>query len=113
MNFLGYGGQKRMAQYRHKYGAVKVKRDGHTFDSKKEGKRYDELILLKDAGEVIWFMLQPPFYFPSSKYVADFMVFWADGTCTVEDVKGFMTPKFKADMKRMAIYYPMVNVEVI
>ena len=100
-----------MLQYRHKYGAVRVERDGHKFASKKEGKRYDELKLLKEAGEVVWFMLQPPFYFPSGKYVADFMVFWSDGNCTVEDVKGFRTPKFKADLKRMSVYYPMVEIK--
>ena len=100
-------------QSRHKFGAVRVERDGHKFPSKKEGNRYDELKMLQEAGEVIWLMLQPPFYFPASKYVADFMIFWADGTCTVEDVKGFKTPKYKADLKRMAIHYPSVTIQEI
>lgn len=94
-----------------KYNAVIVQRDGFKFDSKKEANRYDELVLLQKAGEVIWFMMQPPFYMPGCKYVADFMVFWADGRVTIEDVKGFRTAKFKADIKRMAVFYPHVKIE--
>lgn len=98
---------------RHKYSAVRVERDGYKFASKKEGRRYDELVLLKKAGEVIWFMMQPPFYMPGCKYVADFMVFWSDGSVTVEDVKGFKTPKYKADVARMAVHYPEVEIKEI
>jgi len=96
---------------RHKYGAVRVERDGFKFASKKEGCRYDELILLKKAREVLFFMLQPAFYMPGGKYVADFMVFWADGSITIEDVKGFKTAKFKADVKRMAVHYPHIEIQ--
>lgn len=95
---------------RHKYSAVRVERDGFKFASKAEGRRYDELALLKRGGEVVWFMLQPPFYMPGGKYIGDFMIFWADGTVTVEDVKGFRTPKYKADLKRLAVYYPEVEI---
>ena len=102
-----------MRQLRHKYNAVSVERDGFRFSSKKEGRRYDELKLLQKAGEVVWFMMQPPFYLPGSKYVADFMVFWADGTVTVEDVKGFLTPVYKAKKRQMAIYYPAVEITEI
>jgi len=98
---------------RHKYGAVRVEREGFKFQSKKEGRRYDELKLLQKAGEVVWFMMQPPFYMPGCKYVADFLVFWTDGTVTVEDVKGMKTPKYKADVKRMAVHYPAVTITEI
>lgn len=98
---------------RHKYGAIRVERDGFKFASKKEGHRYDELKLLQKAGEVIWFMMQPPFYMPGGKYVADFMVFWTDGSVTVEDVKGMKTPKYKADIKRMAVHYSAVTITEI
>lgn len=100
-------------RFRHKYSAIRVERDGYKFASKKEGRRYDQIILLQKAGEVIWFMMQPPFYMPGCKYVADFMVFWANGTITIEDVKGFKTAKFEADMKRMAIYYPSIDIIII
>lgn len=95
---------------KHKYGAVRVERDGFKFDSKKEGRRYDELLLLKKAGEVIFFMLQPPFYMPAVKYVADFMVFWEDGNVTVEDCKGFKTDTYKLKKRMMAVHYPSVEI---
>ena len=41
------------ARWRTKYGNIKVKIDGHNFDSKKEGaRRYRELLLLAAAGEI-------------------------------------------------------------
>ncbi len=98
---------------RHKYRAVRVERDGYKFSSKKERTRYDELVLLKNAGEVLFFMLQPPFYMPGVKYVADFMVFWADGTVTVEDVKGMLTPTYKSKKRMMAVHYPHVEIQEI
>jgi len=30
-----------------------------------------------------------------------------------EDVKGFKTAKFKADVKRMKIYYPHIDIQEI
>ena len=40
--------------YKHKskYGAKKVEIDGIIFDSKKEGRRYQELKMLQKAGEI-------------------------------------------------------------
>ena len=46
---------------RSKYGAVKTTVDGFTFDSKKEARRYAELLLLMKAGEVRQIVLQPVF----------------------------------------------------
>ena len=42
-----------------KYNNVKTVIDGKKFDSKKEAKRYQELQLLKCAGEVVDFFCQP------------------------------------------------------
>ena len=95
----------------HKFKAVRVERDGFKFPSKKEAARYDELKLLQRSMDVIWFMMQPPFYMPGCKYVADFMVFWPDGKVTIEDIKGYRTAKFKADIKRMAVFYPHVTIQ--
>ena len=95
---------------RHKYGAVTVERDGFKFRSKKERRRYDDLILLKRSGDVLFFMMQPPFYMPGAKYVGDFLIFWADGSVTLEDVKGFKTPTYKAKKKMMAVHYPHVEI---
>ena len=98
---------------KHKYSAVRVERDGHKFASKKEAARFDELLMLRRAGHVIWFMLQPPFYMPGVKYVADFMVFWTDGHVSVEDVKGMKTATYLSKKRMMGIHYPEVEIEEI
>lgn len=98
---------------RHKFNAVSVHRDNYRFSSKKEARRYDELILLKRSGDVLFFMMQPPFYMPGAKYVGDFLIFWADGTVTLEDVKGVRTPTFIMKKKMMAIHYPHIEIEEI
>ena len=68
--------------------------DGILFASQKEAKRYSELKLLQKAGEVELFLLQTPVHFPGGgKYVLDFLVFWADGSVTFEDVKSDGTRK--------------------
>ena len=51
----GLIGVIRMAWNRHsdnKYGSKKIEVDGIVFDSKKEAKRYSELLLLEKAGEI-------------------------------------------------------------
>ena len=67
-------------------------RDGILFASQKEARRYDDLMLLRKAGEVELVLLQTPVHFPGGgKYVMDFLVFWADGSVTFEDVKSVAT----------------------
>ena len=46
---------------RNKFGAVKVKLDGHTFDSKAEAKRYGELKLLERAGKITDLEVHPKY----------------------------------------------------
>lgn len=87
--------------------------DGITFDSKKEAKRYKDLCFLKQVGDVLTFIPQVPFRLPGGvRYVVDFLVFWADGRVTFEDVKGYRTPEYKAK-KRMVedLYAPIVIEE--
>jgi hypothetical protein len=69
-------------------------RDGILFDSQKEARRYDELKLFREAGKVDLFLMQVPFHFVGGgKYVLDFLVFWADGLVTFEDVKSPATAR--------------------
>ena len=99
---------------RHKYHAKQVERDGIRFASTKEAKRYETLKLLRAAGEVLAFLRQVPFHLPGGvRYVCDFAVFWADGSVTFEDVKGFKTASYKAK-KRMVedLYAPITITEV-
>ena len=86
----------------HKFNAVAVERDGFRFKSKMQRQRYDDLKLAQTAGDVIMFLQEVPFRMPGTVYWADFMVFWADGNVTVEDVKGVVTPTFKTKRRMMA-----------
>lgn len=91
--------------FRSKYGAKKVTIDGITFDSKKEAKRYTELVLLERAGKISSLERQVKFeLIPSQRidgkvveracnYVADF-VYMENGQRVVEDTKGFKTPEY-------------------
>lgn len=46
---------------RSKYSAIKTRVDGITFDSRKEARRYQELLCLAKAGEICQLQLQPKF----------------------------------------------------
>lgn len=77
-----------------KYGNEKIKAYGITFDSTKEYKRYNQLKLLKKAGEIINFKHQYPMKYDIDgkwifTYKADFLVTYPDGSFEIEDVKGF------------------------
>lgn len=57
--------------------------------------------------------MQVPFKLPGGvRYVVDFVIFWADGQVTFEDIKGVRTESYKAK-KRMVedLYYPITIVE--
>lgn len=89
----------------NKYNAQKVAvilPDGteHTFDSAKEHRRYEELMIMQRAGEISGLEIQVPYeLIPKQKlssgkterpvsYIADF-VYQKDGQTVVEDVKGY------------------------
>jgi hypothetical protein len=76
-----------------KYGNEKVTIDGWTFDSKLEGRRYEELKLLQKAGKIRYFLCQVPFRLPGHAiFRADFMIVWGtdlySGGVTFEDAHG-------------------------
>ena len=80
---------------RHKFNAIRTEIDGIKFASKKEAKRFIALQQLQKAGEIVFFLRQVPFHIPGGlKYVCDYVVFWADGHVSVEDVKGFKTDTY-------------------
>lgn len=101
------------ATSKSKYGNRKVKADGIVFDSVREAKRYKELRLLEQAGEIrqlqrqVKYILIPAQREPDTigprggvhkgklieherSYVADF-VYEQNGETIVEDAKGFKT----------------------
>lgn len=91
---------------RKKYGNEKTTRGGITFDSKKEARRFDELMLLQETGKITDLKLQPEFtlaegfreldgtWHRALKYRADFS-YKRDGVLVVEDVKSVATQKNK------------------
>lgn len=95
-----------------KYGSRKVTRDGMTFDSQKEYKRFCELRLLEKAGKITDLQWQVKFeLIPSQRiggkvveracaYVADF-VYMENGKKVVEDTKGFKTTDYIIKRKLM------------
>jgi len=98
---------------RHKYNAKPTLTDGIRFDSKKEAKRYQHLKMLQEAGVILFFLRQVPFDLPGKvKYRADFMIFWADGHVSVEDVKGYRTPQYLTKKKMVEDLYPIKIEEV-
>jgi hypothetical protein len=98
---------------KHKFRAKPQEYDGIKFASKKETQRYIHLQNLQKSGEVLFFLRQVPFYLPGGvKYVLDFMIFWADGSVTMEDVKGLKTPMYIAKKKIVEAIYPIEIIEI-
>ena len=97
----------------HKFKAKPQTLDGIHFASKKEMNHYLNLQKLQELGKIVFFLRQAPFHLPGGiKYVCDFMVFWANGTVTFQEVKGFKTEMYKAKKKLVEHYYPLEIIEV-
>lgn len=112
-----------------KYRNKKVVVDGNTFDSQKEARFYEALKLLKLAGEVKEFILQPEFILfdgyirkrDNKKirpiiYIADFRVVWADGREEIIDVKPssqFKTRVYQLKRKLLEGRYPDIFIKEI
>lgn len=126
---------RKMQEARSKYGAKKtaVESDGNrlTFDSRKEAKRFNELMFLRRAGEIRdlhlqeHFLLQRPHTLPDGQkigreeYVADFVyqrrVKDSEGRSQwvqiVEDVKGYRTAAYIRKKQRMLDLYGIEILE--
>ena len=98
---------------RHKFNAVRSECDGFKFASKKERKRYLELKMLRQAGEVLFFQMQTPWHLPGNvKYLLDFQVYWSNGEMSFEDVKGIRTPMYILKKKQVEQLYPITITEI-
>lgn len=121
----------------NKYRNRKITRDGMTFDSIKEYRRWCELALLQKAGQVtdlqrqVKFVLIPAQYETFERYgktgkrlkdgkrcvekevayIADF-VYWKDGKQVVEDTKGFRTADYIIKRKLM-LYVHNIKIKEI
>lgn len=95
-------------------GAIPTEVNGITFDSRKEAKRYKELLLLLKAGEIGLLELQVPYQLNeggthSLKYIADFVYVRKDGTKVVEDCKGFRTREY---IKKRKLMLKIHNIKI-
>lgn len=104
-----------------KYKAKRVVVDGVTFDSQKEARKYCELKLLKQAGVIADFELQPEFELqPGYRdkqgnwvrpivYRADFKVTYPDGREVIIDTKGHRTKEYLLKRKMLLYRYPKLE----
>lgn len=98
---------------RHKFKAKPVQDDGNYFASKLEWAFYRKLNLLKQTGNILFFLRQVPFHLPGGvKYVVDFVVFYKEGEVAFYDVKGMKTNEFIAKKKMVEAIYP-VTIDII
>lgn len=108
-----------------KYNSKKTVLNGQTFDSRKEAKRYQELLFLERAGAIKNLSRQVKFVLiPSQRdeatgkvlerecsYRADFE-YTEDGKTIVEDVKGFRTKEYIIKRKLLLWRYGIKIREV-
>ena len=92
---------KRQSKYRN----IPTVVDGIKFDSKKEARRYGELLLLKKDNAIKNLILQPPFVLKVDgqkicSYIGDFQYEY-NGRVIVEDCKGYRTRDYVIKKKLM------------
>lgn len=90
--------------------------EGIKFDSKMEAEYYLDLLQSKQAGIVRHFEIQPKFILqekPKITYIADFHVYWENGTDSVIDIKGMETQAFRVKKKLFESKYPHLQLQVL
>ncbi len=100
---------------RSKYGAIKVRLDGHVFDSKAEAARYQELRTFEIAGVISNLGVHRRFTIHVNnlhicEYICDFD-YREDGKLVIEDVKGMKTPAYKLKKKLMLAVFGISILE--
>ncbi len=101
-----------------KYHNQKTEHNGIQFDSRKEAKRYQELILLERAGVISHLELQPRYNLVVNGqklgfYKADFRYEdVATNSVVVEDVKGVRTAVYMLKKKLVKALYGIEIIEI-
>lgn len=102
-----------MKHLRHKFGARRTEANGRAYASKAEARYAQGLALQQRAGELLFWLEQVPVPLPGkTKYVVDFVEFWANGTVRFVDVKGVQTETFRLKKRQVEEIYPF-EIEVI
>lgn len=98
----------------HKYNAKPTEYNGVRYDSKREARYAAELDAKMHAGEVVGWLRQIGLHLPGrTRYIVDFMVFYADGRVQAVDVKGMETPMWRLKMRQAQECYPWLPIEVV
>lgn len=119
-----YGGGRKTAVKRNKFNAVKLEKDGITFDSQKEYGRYIELTAMMQRGEIqdlkcqVKFELAPKVKIagekrakPALRYFADF-TYLSNGKLIVEDVKSVATRKLQSYRQKKHLMKSVHGIDV-
>lgn len=90
---------------------------GITFASKREAKRYGELMIEQRAGAIRDLRIQIPYVIEVNgvricRYVADFVYFRVGEGPAVEDAKGMQTPVYRLKKKLMKAVHGITIREV-
>lgn len=100
-------------KFRHKYNAIRTEINGIKFPSKKEAAYYQQLLLAKKSGDLLFFLRQVPFHLDGGvKYLCDFMEFWKNGEIRFVDTKGVKTSMYIVKRKLVQAAYPIEILEV-
>lgn len=104
------------AKKRRKYGNVPTTVDGIKFHSKREAKRYGELVFLVSQRKISGLELQPYFQFVVNgvmigSYRADFG-YVENGKLVIEDVKGVKTQQYRLRKKLLLALHGIAVKEV-
>lgn len=102
-----------------KYKNKKTIIDGVIFQSRKEGRRYQQLVLMLKAHQISLLKIQYPFNFLGKNnkkiftYKADFYYFdLIEGKYKVEDTKGYRTPVYKLKKKLIEDHFGINIIEI-
>ena len=101
-----------------KYHNVRVQADGYTFDSKAEGRRYQQLKVLVQQGAIEDLAVHPKYPLvvnglKVATYIGDFSYRKADSSqVIVEDVKGTILPVYRLKKRLIHAIYGIEIQEV-
>lgn len=102
-----------MKRLRHKFGAERTEANGRKYASKAESRYAQDLALHQQSGQLLFWLEQVPIRLPGkTKYVVDFVEFWANGDVKFVDVKGVETQLFKLKKRQVESIYPF-EIEVV
>lgn len=120
--FVEKGGSARLTPFNNpsnsdikqtKYKNRRVERDGKKFDSIREANVYDQLVMMRAAGEIRLILRQVPFDLPGGiRYFADFCIIDKEGKFRVLDAKGVKTRVYINKKKQLKAIWG-IDVEEI